>query len=135
MYFSQKRLIEHAEKFSKQLQYKLINYKVGSKMAKSPNYTQPTHDQILDRFKFEDLLKRRFFYDQSFAIYGGVGGKFGFIYIFELKLIGLYDYGPMGCALKQNMIQQWRTHFILEEAMLEVECTSLTPESVLKQVF
>ncbi|CAD5215511.1 unnamed protein product [Bursaphelenchus xylophilus] len=71
-----------------------------------------------DRLKLEDLLKRRFFYDQSFAIYGGVAG--------------LYDYGPMGCALKSNMIQIWRKHFILEESMLEVECSALTPESVLK---
>jgi glycyl-tRNA synthetase len=71
-----------------------------------------------DRLKMEDLLKRRFFYDQSFAIYGGVAG--------------LYDYGPMGCALKSNMIDVWRKHFILEESMLEVECSSLTPEPVLK---
>jgi len=28
-------------------------------------------DEEFDRFKMEDLLKRRFFYDQSFAIYGG----------------------------------------------------------------
>jgi glycyl-tRNA synthetase len=27
-----------------------------------------------DRTKMEDTLKRRFFYDQSFAIYGGVTG-------------------------------------------------------------
>jgi len=27
-----------------------------------------------DRAKMEDLLKRRFFYDQSFAIYGGITG-------------------------------------------------------------
>ncbi|KAI6196459.1 Diadenosine tetraphosphate synthetase [Aphelenchoides besseyi] len=73
---------------------------------------------FVDRIKLEDLLKRRFFYDQSFAIYGGV--------------TGLYDFGPMGCALKTNMIQYWRKHFILEESMLEVECTSLTPEQVLK---
>lgn len=26
---------------------------------------------FFDRLKFEDLLKQRFFYDQSFAIYGG----------------------------------------------------------------
>ncbi|KAL3077353.1 hypothetical protein niasHS_013342 [Heterodera schachtii] len=75
-------------------------------------------ETFIDRFKLEDLLKRRFFFDQSFAIYGGVSG--------------LYDYGPMGCALKANMIQAWRTHFVLEEGMLEVECTSLTPEYVLK---
>ncbi|GMS88481.1 hypothetical protein PENTCL1PPCAC_10656, partial [Pristionchus entomophagus] len=71
-----------------------------------------------DRVKLEDLLKRRFFYDQSFAIYGGV--------------TGLYDFGPMGCALKQNMLSEWRKHFILEEGMLEVDCSSLTPEPVLK---
>lgn len=65
-------------------------------------------------------MKRRFFYDQSFSIYGGVAG--------------LYDYGPMGCALKANMVQLWRKHFILEEGMLEVECSALTPERVLKYV-
>lgn len=31
-----------------------------------------------DRSKMEDLLKRRFFYDQSFAIYGGIAGKWLF---------------------------------------------------------
>ncbi len=77
-------------------------------------------DQVLDRLKLEDLLKRRFFYDQSFSIYGGV--------------TGFYDFGPMGCALKANMIQVWRNHFILEEGMLEVDCAMLTPDSVLKSV-
>ena len=43
-------------------------------------------DKQFDRGKMEDLLKRRFFYDQSFAIYGGVSGQF--------------DFGPMGCAIK-----------------------------------
>lgn len=28
-------------------------------------------DDIVDRVKMEDTLKRRFFYDQAFAIYGG----------------------------------------------------------------
>uniref|UniRef100_A0AC35TIX2 Glycine--tRNA ligase n=1 Tax=Rhabditophanes sp. KR3021 TaxID=114890 RepID=A0AC35TIX2_9BILA len=73
-------------------------------------------DAAFDRPKLDDLLKRRFFYDQSFAIYGGVSG--------------LYDYGPMGCALKQNMIQMWRNHFIIKDAMLEVECSMLTPAPV-----
>merc|ERR550534_1970888 len=71
-----------------------------------------------DRAKMEDLLKRRFFYDQSFAIYGGVTGQ--------------YDFGPMGCAMKSNLINAWRSFFILEEQMLEVDCTMLTPEAVLK---
>ena len=44
-----------------------------------------------DRTKMEDTLKRRFFYDQSFAIYGGVTGQF--------------DFGPMGCAMKSNLLQ------------------------------
>ncbi|XP_068604059.1 glycine--tRNA ligase [Brachionichthys hirsutus] len=75
-------------------------------------------DGIVDRIKMEDTLKRRFFYDQAFAIYGGVSG--------------LFDFGPVGCALKNNILQVWRQHFIQEEQILEVECTMLTPESVLK---
>lgn len=66
----------------------------------------------------EDLLKRRFFYDQSFAIYGGITGQ--------------YDFGPMGCALKSNILAAWRQFFVLEEQMLEVDCSILTPEPVLK---
>lgn len=64
-------------------------------------------EETIDRLKMEDLLKRRFFYDQSFAIYGGVSG--------------LYDFGPMGCAMKANLLAEWRRHFVLEEHMLEVE--------------
>ncbi|CAM6000212.1 unnamed protein product, partial [Sphagnum balticum] len=74
-------------------------------------------DQKIDRSMLEDLLKRRFFYDQSFAIYGGVNG--------------LYDYGPMGCAIKANLINEWRRHFVLEEQMLEIDCSMLTPSPVL----
>ncbi|KAM6977276.1 glycine--tRNA ligase [Aplochiton taeniatus] len=75
-------------------------------------------DDIVDRTKMEDTLKRRFFYDQAFAIYGGVSG--------------LYDFGPVGCALKNNILQAWRQHFIQEEQILEIDCTMLTPENVLK---
>lgn len=71
-----------------------------------------------DRSKMEDLLKRRFFYDQSFSIYGGVSG--------------LFDFGPMGCAMKTNLLSTWRQFFVLEEQMLEVDCAILTPEAVLK---
>ena len=45
---------------------------------------------------------------------------------------GLYDFGPVGCALKNNIIQTWRQHFIHEEQILEIDCTMLTPEPVLK---
>ena len=74
--------------------------------------------ETFDRAKMEDLLKRRFFYDQSFAIYGGVTGQF--------------DFGPMGCAFKANLLQNWRQFFVLEEQMLEVDCSILTPEPVLR---
>ncbi|XP_017791329.1 PREDICTED: glycine--tRNA ligase [Habropoda laboriosa] len=73
---------------------------------------------MFDRARMEDLLKRRFFFDQSFAIYGGITGQF--------------DFGPMGCALKTNLLNAWRNFFVLEEQMLEVDCSILTPEPILK---
>jgi glycyl-tRNA synthetase (class II) len=33
-------------------------------------------------------------------------------------LLGLFDYGPPGCALQNNILAQWRQHFVLEEDML-----------------
>ncbi len=38
----------------------------------------------------------------------------------------------MGCAMKANILSVWRSFFVLEEQMLEVDCTMLTPEPVLK---
>ncbi|KAI9891303.1 MAG: Glycine--tRNA ligase 1, mitochondrial [Vezdaea aestivalis] len=74
--------------------------------------------QPLDRPILDSLLRRRLFYTPSFEIYGAVAG--------------LYDYGPPGCALQTNIVDLWRKHFVLEEDMLEVDCTMLTPASVLK---
>ncbi|KAJ4304108.1 Glycine--tRNA ligase 1, mitochondrial [Collariella sp. IMI 366227] len=74
--------------------------------------------QPLDKTALESMLRRRLFYTPSFEIYGGVSG--------------LYDYGPPGCSLQANIIDLWRKHFILEEDMLEVDCTVLTPHEVLK---
>jgi len=74
--------------------------------------------QPLDKAALDGMLRRRMFYTPSFEIYGGVSG--------------LYDYGPPGCALQANIIDIWRKHFILEEDMLEVDCTVLTPHDVLK---
>ena len=70
------------------------------------------------RQALDGLLVKRFFYAPSFQIYGGVAG--------------LFDFGPPGCALQNNILSIWRKHFVLEEEMLEIECTNLTPESVLK---
>jgi glycyl-tRNA synthetase len=74
--------------------------------------------QPLDKAILESMLRRRMFYTPSFEIYGGVAG--------------LYDYGPPGCSLQANIVEQWRKHFVLEEDMLEVDCSVLTPHEVLK---
>lgn len=74
--------------------------------------------QPLDKPTLDAMLRRRMFYTPSFEIYGGVGG--------------LYDYGPPGCSLQANIVDLWRKHFVLEEDMLEVDCTVLTPHEVLK---
>lgn len=66
----------------------------------------------------EDTMIRRMFVVPSFEIHGGVAG--------------LFDYGPPGCALKENLVSLWRQHFVLEDAMLQIECTTLTPYPVLK---
>lgn len=84
------------------------------------NKIPPTED-LAKKYKrkdVEDLLKRKFFTVPSFEIYGGVAGFF--------------DYGPLGCAVKNNIEQLWRNHFVLEEDMLEIGCTSLMLGEVLR---
>jgi len=79
---------------------------------------QKKKDNPFDRPAVEDVLARRFFVRPSFDIYGGVAG--------------LFDLGPPGCAVQANILQQWRNHFILEEQMLEVDCTIMTKDEVFK---
>jgi len=69
------------------------------------------------REKFMRLMTQRFFIAPSFEIYGGIAG--------------LYDLGPPGTAIKANLLNLWRQHFVITENMLEVDCTSVTPEPVL----
>ncbi|KAJ7910489.1 hypothetical protein B0H13DRAFT_1615649 [Mycena leptocephala] len=69
-----------------------------------------------DKTRLDALLNRRFFYAPAFEIYGGVAG--------------LYDYGPPGSSLQANIIAEWRRHFIIEESMLEVDTTVMTPSPV-----
>lgn len=92
--------------------------KARKKVLEDKEIALTPKDLGFERTKMEDLLKRRFFYDQSFSIYGGVSGQ--------------YDFGPMGCAMKNNLLSIWRKHFVLEEQLLEVDCSILTPEAVLK---
>ncbi|KAL6492744.1 hypothetical protein OROGR_033121 [Orobanche gracilis] len=65
-----------------------------------------------------NTLERRLFITPSNKIYGGVAG--------------FYDYGPPGSAVKSNVLSFWRQHFVLEENMLEMDCSCVTPEEVLK---
>lgn len=79
------------------------------------------HDDLKVKYSRDpcnDLLKRKFFYTPSFDIYNGVAG--------------FYDFGPLGSAVKANIEQAWRKHFILEEDMLEMTCTCMTLDQVLK---
>ncbi|KAK3828235.1 MAG: glycyl-tRNA synthetase [Benniella sp.] len=75
-------------------------------------------ESTFNRANLEQLLSKRFFYAPAFSVYGGVAG--------------LYDYGPPGCALQANVLDLWRRHFVLEEDMLEVDCSIMTPHDVLK---
>lgn len=78
--------------------------------AKLPGFTKED---------FEDTCKRRFFFDASFGAP-------------NYSVAGLYDLGPVVCRIKANVIDAWRTHFVLEENMLEIETTCTTPEEVFK---
>ncbi|PWN50126.1 putative glycine--tRNA ligase GRS1 [Violaceomyces palustris] len=88
----------------------------ASAVASRPNVQRDAHE--FSRAQLEGLMTKRFFYIQSFEIYGGVAG--------------LYDYGPTGAALQANIISQWRNHFIIEEEMLELDTTIMTLSDVLK---
>ncbi|KAI1617618.1 glycyl-tRNA synthetase [Exophiala viscosa] len=98
----------------------VLRAQVVKRSKSSPNMATATtkKGQPLDRGVIESVLRRRLFYTPSFEIYGGERG--------------LFDYGPPGCALQANVVDLWRKHFVLEEDMLEVDCTMLTPEAVLK---
>lgn len=45
--------------------------KLRKKLLEDKELALTASSTTFDRSKMEDLLKRRFFYDQSFAIYGG----------------------------------------------------------------
>lgn len=96
---------------------KKLGLKEGTESKKKDAKAPPSAKELF-RAAMTNVLERRLFFIPSFKIYGSVAG--------------FYDYGPPGCAIKQNITQLWRQHFILEESMLEVECPAVTPEAVLK---
>ncbi|VDM39946.1 unnamed protein product [Toxocara canis] len=109
----------------------VVELKARKKRLEERELELAPKEAAFDRLKLEDLLKRRFFYDQSIASFRELDSAVSLTLRIE-GVTGLYDFGPMGCAMKANMIDLWRKHFILEEGMLEVDCSVLTPEPVLK---
>ena len=73
---------------------------------------------VFNRKSYDELILRKMYVVPSFEIHNGPAG--------------LFDYGPPACALKANVLALWRQHFALEESMLEMECTNLTPSNVLE---
>ncbi|MEN2497185.1 MAG: hypothetical protein MHMPM18_001597 [Marteilia pararefringens] len=65
----------------------------------------------------EDFTKSKGYIYPSFGAYGGFQG--------------LYDYGPLGAPLKNEIIKYWRRIFISEDNNHEIDSTILTPEVVL----
>ncbi len=70
--------------------------------------------------KIFEIGKRRGFFWQSYEIYGGIAG--------------FYDLGPYGKLLKNNIINEWRNHFIqrYQEMIVEIETPIIGPEKVYK---
>jgi len=63
-----------------------------------------------------ELAKRRGFFFQTAAAYGGVAG--------------FYTYGPAGATLKRNVEDAWRDRFAVREGHTEVDSPTVMPEAV-----
>lgn len=72
----------------------------------------------MDPQELLSLCKRRGFLWPAYDIYGGVGG--------------LYDYGPLGAALKANIENHWRKLYVSGEGFQEISCPIVAPEPVFK---
>lgn len=64
------------------------------------------------------LCKRRGFIWPAYEIYGGVAG--------------MYDYGPLGVTMKNNIIEIWRRAYTLGEGFIEIDGPTIGPEIVFK---
>jgi len=63
-----------------------------------------------------ELAKRRGFFFQTAAAYGGVAG--------------FYTFGPQGATLKSNVEEAWRRRFTVREGHVEVDAPTVMPEPV-----
>lgn len=73
---------------------------------------------MVDPQEILSLCKRRGFVWPAYDIYGGVAG--------------LYDYGPLGSAMKNNIENYWRKLYVLGEGFHEIACPIVAPEPVFK---
>ncbi|MBQ8179266.1 MAG: glycine--tRNA ligase [Candidatus Methanomethylophilaceae archaeon] len=64
------------------------------------------------------VCKRRGFIWPSFELYGGVAG--------------MYDYGPLGCALRNNIVEVWRSIYKGREGFVEIDSETVNPREVFK---
>ena len=64
------------------------------------------------------VCKRRGFIWPSFELYGGVAG--------------MYDYGPLGCSLRNNIVEVWRSIYKGREGFVEIDSETVNPREVFK---
>ena len=72
----------------------------------------------VDSSELMAILKRRGFVWPSFELYGGVAGMF--------------DYGPLGCSLKNNILEVWRDIYKGREGFVEIDSETVNPAEVFK---
>jgi glycyl-tRNA synthetase len=63
-----------------------------------------------------ELAKRRGFFMQTAAPYGGVAG--------------FYTHGPQGAALKDSIEAAWRDRYVTREGHMEIDAPTIMPEAV-----
>ena len=64
------------------------------------------------------LCRRRGYIWPSFEMYGGVAGMF--------------DYGPLGITMRNNIVEAWRLLYRGREGFIEIDSETVTPREVLK---
>ncbi|MGB4966753.1 MAG: glycine--tRNA ligase [Candidatus Saccharimonadales bacterium] len=89
-------------------------------MSENDNEVKPTEVKMPNEVKLEDIVslcKRRGFIFQGSDVYGG--------------LAGTWDYGPLGVALKRNVMQLWWKMFVDElDSMYGVDAAILMNQKV-----
>ncbi|MEM4248242.1 MAG: glycine--tRNA ligase, partial [Candidatus Nanoarchaeia archaeon] len=71
----------------------------------------------MDKYdKIMDLATRKAIFFPASEIYNGPAG--------------FYDYGPLGAAIKRNVINLWRKNFVEKDGMLEIDGSPIMPPKV-----